>query len=230
MMTRFSLPRDSARYNETSVFEGKPIIGLTGGIGSGKTFVAKMFGDEGCLVINSDEMVRHAYHDETVKHTLKQWWGKMVFEPNGEVDRSAIARKIFNMPSERTRLERLIHPIVNEHREHMMKAAAYDPAFRAYVWDTPLLLETQLSKHCDAVVFIDAPREVRLERLKGRGWDETELNRREKSQMPLDKKAEMADYSVVNPGGPEGADEVRRQVREVLSRILERVAAATEPR
>jgi triphosphoribosyl-dephospho-CoA synthetase len=48
--------------------------------------------------------------------------------------------------------------------------------------------------------------------------------------MPLDKKAEMADYSVVNPGGPEGADEVRRQVREVLSRILERVAAATEPR
>jgi dephospho-CoA kinase len=112
----------------------------------------------------------------------------------------------------------------------MMKAAAQDPAFRAYVWDTPLLLETQLNKHCDAVVFVDAPREVRLERLKGRGWDEAELSRREKSQLPLDRKAEMADYSVVNPGGPEGADAVRRQVREVLSRILERVAAETGPR
>src|SRR5438045_7662150 len=69
MMTRFSVPRDSARYNQTTVFEGKPIIGVTGGIGSGKTFVAKMFGEAGCLVINSDEMVRHVYHDETVKHT-----------------------------------------------------------------------------------------------------------------------------------------------------------------
>ena len=62
-------------------------ISRAGGIGSGKTFVAKMFGEEGCLVINSDDMVRRVYHDETVKHTLKQWWGKMIFEPNGEIDR-----------------------------------------------------------------------------------------------------------------------------------------------
>src|SRR5438874_1785024 len=89
-----------------AVFEGKPIIGIAGGIGSGKTFVAKMFGEEGCLVINSDDMVRRVYHDETVKHTLKQWWGKMIFEPNGEIDRSAVARKIFNFPSERVRLEK----------------------------------------------------------------------------------------------------------------------------
>ena len=94
MIIRFPVCCPLARYNENAVFEGKPIIGLTGGIGSGKTFVAKMFGEQGCLVINSDEMVRHVYHDETVKHTLKQWWGKMVFEPNGDVDRKAIARKI----------------------------------------------------------------------------------------------------------------------------------------
>jgi dephospho-CoA kinase len=212
------------------VFDGKPIIGVAGGIGSGKTFVAKMFGEEGCLVINSDEMVRAAYRDEIVKHTLKQWWGKMVFEPNGDVDRSAIARKIFNMPSERARLERLIHPIVNENRAHLMKAAAQDPAIKAYVWDTPLLFETELNKHCDAVVFVDTPYEVRLERVKGRGWDEIQLKQRENSQMPLDKKAEIADYSIVNHGGADGAQEVRRQVREVLSRILERVAAATGQR
>jgi dephospho-CoA kinase len=208
------------------VFEGKPIIGVAGGIGSGKTFVSKLFADEGCLVINSDEMVRQAYKDSTVKHTLKQWWGKMVFDPTGEIDRAAIARKIFNFPSERARLERLIHPIVNETRKHMMKAAALDEKIKAYVWDTPLLFETELNKLCDAVVFVDTPTEVRLKRVHSRGWDADELARRENSQMPLDKKAQISDYSIANSAGAEDADLVRSQVREVLSRILERVATA----
>lgn len=213
-------------YNELAVFQGKPIIGLAGGIGSGKTFVARLFGQQGCLVINSDEMVHHVYRDTQVKHTLKQWWGPMIFDPTGEIDRSAIARKIFNYPAERTRLERLIHPIVNLHREQLMKSAANDPAIKAYVWDTPLLFETGLNKLCDVVVFIDAPREFRLERLRSRGWDEPELARREKSQMPLDKKAEISDYSIVNSAD---AESVGGQVREVFSRILERLASISEP-
>jgi len=211
------------------VFEGKPIIGVAGGIGSGKTFVSRIFAEEGCLVINSDDMVRQAYKDSTVMHTLKQWWGKMVFDPTGEIDRSAIARKIFNYPSERTRLERLIHPIVNENRKHMMNAAAQDPNIKAYVWDTPLLFETELNKLCDAVVFVETPQELRLKRVHGRGWNADELARRENSQMPLDKKAQISDYSIANSADAEDADsvhQVRRQVREVLSRILERVATA----
>ena len=104
-------------------------------------------------------------------------------------------------------------------------SSVHDPAIRAYVWDTPLLLETHLNKHCDAVVFVGAPREVRLERLKGRGWDEAELSRREKSQMPLDNKAKLSHYSIANPAGAGDANRVRSQVREVLSRILERTAA-----
>jgi dephospho-CoA kinase len=209
------------------VFEGKPIIGIAGGIGSGKTFVGKLFGEEGCLVINSDEMARKVYLDEQVKHTLRQWWGKMVFEPNGDLDRSAVARKIFNIPSERTRLERLVHPIINQQREKLMNAAAHDPNIRAYIWDTPLLFETELNKHCDAVVFVDSPPEVRLQRVQARGWNEEELARREKSQMPLDTKRKISDYSLPNGVGPDSAGDVqvvREQVRDVLSRILERVA------
>lgn len=210
------------------MFHNKPIIGLAGGIGSGKTFVAKLFGEEGCLVVNSDEMVRHAYRDEQVKHTLKQWWGPMVFDPNGDVDRSAIARKIFNIPSERTRLERLIHPIVNQRREQFMNSAANDSAIRAYVWDTPLLFETNLNRACDAVVFVQASLEDRQRRVRSRGWDDQELARRENSQMPLDSKAKIADYSVANGADGQSVDPVRRQVREVLSQILERVAAPRE--
>lgn len=177
------------------------------------------------MVINSDDMVRRVYQDPEVKHTLKQWWGPMVFDPNGEIDRSAVARKVFNIPSERTRLERLVHPIVNRQREQLMNAAAQDPAIKAYVWDTPLLFETELNKLCDAVVFVEAPAADRLKRVQARGWDSGELARRENSQMPLDSKARISDYSLVNAAGPEGVDSVqivRDQVRKILSQILGR--------
>ena len=200
------------------MFSGKPIIGIAGGIGSGKTFVASLLAEKNCLVINSDEMVKQAYRDPGIKQALRQWWGKLVFDPSGDVDRSAVARKVFTMPSERHRLERLIHPIVNEQRKLAMNQAAANPKIVAFVWDTPLLFETELNKLCDAVIFVDTPIDLRVQRLKDtRGWDQTELERRENSQMPLDKKRELSQYVVVNAAD---ADAVRGQVTEVLSRIL----------
>jgi dephospho-CoA kinase len=207
------------------MFSGKPIIGIAGGIGSGKSLVASMMAEMNCLVINSDEMARQAYKDPGVKQTLRQWWGKLVFDPTGEVDRSAVARKIFTLPSERQRLERLIHPIVNENRVKIMNQAAANPKIVAFVWDTPLLFETELNKLCDSVIYVDSPLEVRLGRLtQTRGWDQAELERRESAQMPLDKKKRIADYVVVNAAD---ADQVRGQVREVLSRIVAK--ASPEP-
>jgi dephospho-CoA kinase len=208
------------------VFHGKPIIGIAGGIGSGKTYVAKLFGDEGCMVINSDEMVHQAYKNPMVKTTLKQWWGKMVFEPSGEIDRPAVARKIFNYPSERTRLERLLHPIINDNREKLMNAAANDPSIKAFIWDTPLLFETELNKYCDAVVYIDAPLETRATRVQSRGWGPDELVNRENSQMPLDRKKELSDDVISNAAlDAESGDQIRHQVRAVLSRTFDRLAA-----
>jgi dephospho-CoA kinase len=200
------------------MFAGKPIIGVTGGIGSGKSFVAKLFGELGCMVINSDDLVRQAYSDTIVKSEIKKLWGKMVFDPNGEIDRSAVARKVFQYPSERHKLETLLHPIVDRSRERMMRMGSENPEIRAFVWDTPLLFETHLNERCDTVVFVDAPMELRLERVaSSRGWDESELGRRENLQMALDKKKEIADYVVVNTADAEFA---RGQVREVLSQVL----------
>jgi dephospho-CoA kinase len=200
------------------MFEGKPIIGLTGGIGSGKTFIAKIFGEEGCLVINSDDLVRQAYKDTVVKFEIKKWWGKLMFDPTGEIDRAAIARKVFQYPSERQKVENLLHPIVDRNREKMMRMASENPEVKAFVWDTPLLFETHLNERCDTVVFVDAPLEVRLQRVsESRRWDPAELERRENLQIPLDKKKEIADYVVVNTADAEFA---RGQVREVLSQVL----------
>ena len=198
----------------------KPIIGIAGGIGSGKSFVAQLFGELGCLVISSDDQVREAYRDSTVIATLRRWWGDEVLTPVGEVNKRVIAAKVFGQPVERERLEKLLHPMVNRARERLMEAAATDPKVPAYVWDTPLLFETGLNAKCDTVVFVDAPQALRLARVTAsRGWDAGELARRENSQMPLDTKRKLSQYVVENTAD---ADAVRGQVRAVLSRILER--------
>lgn len=200
------------------MYKGKPIIGIVGGIGSGKSFVASIFGELGCLVINSDDQVSIAYQRKVVKETLRSWWGDGMFRPDGSVDRVAIAQRVFSDESERRRLEGLLHPLVAEMRDQEMAAAAGNPNILAYVWDTPLLLEAGLGAQCDAIVFVDAPLHQRQQRvLRQRGWTPAELAQREKLQLPLDKKGEMAKYIFRNTAG---AGEVRSQVRELLSRIL----------
>ena len=214
------------------MFAGKPIIGIAGGIGSGKSRVARVFGEFGCAVIDSDAQVRDVYGREDVRQTLKQWWGERVFKPGGELDRAAVAARVFSDPAERARLEALVHPLVAEARDEAMRRAARDPQLVAFVWDTPLLFEVGLNAQCDAVVFVDAPLELRLQRVRRtRGWDEAELARRENLQWPLDRKRRLSDDVVTNTAdagegstGPPGADPLRDQVRQVLSRILARTA------
>jgi dephospho-CoA kinase len=213
------------------MFGDKPIIGIAGGIGSGKSFVAKLFGQQGCKVINSDELVHQAYRDPKVKQTLRHWWGPMVIASDGELDRATVARKVFDHPDERRRLEGLVHPIVNDVRDQLMKSAANDPAIKAYVWDTPLLFETGLNAHCDAIVFVEAPLEVRLSRLAKRGWDAAELEKRENLQLPLDKKRETSHYVVANTAdgseSEQNAEVARGQVREAVKDILSRILAGS---
>jgi len=200
------------------VFHGKPIIGLAGGIGSGKSFIARLFGEEGCLVLSADEQVREIYTDAAVQNTLRQWWGDHVINSRGELDRKAVAALVFNDPVEKKRLENLVHPLVAQKRRERMLAAAGDAQVLAFVWDIPLLFEVGSARECDAIVFVDAPWDERLARVKNtRGWDENDLRRRENLQHPLDNKREMSNYIVQNTADVGFA---RRQVREVLSRIL----------
>lgn len=198
------------------MFRGKPIIGIVGGIGSGKSYVARLFGEAGCLVIDSDALVREAYGDPQILAAIRSWWGGKVFRPDGAPDRGAIAKVVFADPAERQRLERLLHPRVDEMRNAAMTTAS--PAIKAFVWDTPLLLEVGLHTQCDALVFIDAPAADRLQRVMDqRHWDAGELDRREKLQLPLDTKRKISDYQIVNTAG---ADDLRGQVRQILSRIV----------
>lgn len=204
------------------MFAGKPIIGIIGGVGSGKSHVAGLFGELGCLVINSDEQVSQVYKLREVQDTLREWWGPSILLPDRRVNRSAIARIVFADPVQLRRLESLLHPRVAELRDQAMAARAQDPATLAYIWDAPLLIEAGLAPRCDAIVFVDAPPEQRLRRVQStRGWTEAQWLAREKSQLPLDNKRKIAKYMVCNAADAD--NEVRRQVREVLSCILAEV-------
>ncbi len=200
------------------MFQRKPIIGIAGGIGSGKSFVAGLMGEMSCRVIHADDQVRQAYLDPHIRSTLLSWWGPAVIGADGSVNRPEIARRIFADSAQRQRLEHLLHPWIALQRDQIMADEAKNPNIFAFVWDTPLLFETGLEAACDAVVFVDAPEDMRFSRVKAsRGWEPDEIIRREKLQWSLDKKRKASHYVVVNTADAAAS---RSQVREILSRIL----------
>lgn len=199
----------------------KPVIGLVGAPGSGKSFVARLMADEGCAVIDADRLAREAMQEAEVREQVVAWWPHAV-TADGRIDRRALGATVFGDPEALRRLEGLIHPRVRARRETLRQRHFGDASVRAIVEDVPLLLEKNLDRLCDVLVFVDAPREVRLGRVEStRGWSLRDLEAREKQQLPLDSKRARADY-VVDNGGDEAA--TRAQVRRLLSRIFHRRA------
>ncbi|MBI1370229.1 MAG: dephospho-CoA kinase [Planctomycetes bacterium] len=196
----------------------KPIIGLAGGIGAGKSTVARQLASLGALVIDADAIAKAALDLDDVKRELRAWWGDEVIDAAGRVDRKAVARRVFDHPTERKRLEGLIHPIVAAERDRLIAAGEADPAVKAIVLDVPLLFEVGLDQRCDRVVFVDADRATRLRRVAARGWDAAEMDRREKNQWPLDRKLQLA-HDIIDNTISEA--DCFSQVQALLRRILD---------
>lgn len=197
---------------------GKPIIGVAGGIGSGKSTVARLLGELGARVISSDELNRAELGSAEVLAEIREWWGDRVVDSAGSVRRDALRDLIQSDETARRRLEGLVHPRIASRRQRMMADFLADDRCRAIVWDSPLLFEAGLSEQCDCVIFVQADRAQRLARVRQeRGWCEEDLERFEKLQKPLDFKRQHADYIVDNNSD---IDAVRREVERIFSRIL----------
>lgn len=194
-----------------------PIIGLTGGIGSGKSTVAGILAEQGCLVVDSDQLARRALEQPEIRDSLVSWWGSAILDADGRIDRSKVASIVFSSLDERKRLESLVHPWIEKQRLSLFESAP--PKTQALVIDAPLLIEAGLIAQCDAVLYVDTDRETRLARLaKSRNWDEKELARREDSQLPLDDKRSIAHHIVENKGDLQSLTEIVRQVlREIIN-------------
>lgn len=197
-----------------------PVIGLVGGIGAGKSFVASCFADLGCIVSDSDAGVRELLARPEVVAELTGWWGGRILREDGTLDRKVISGIVFADPQQRKRLEGLLHPMLKVRREETVRDAARSGC-PAVILDAPLLLEAGLAAECDAVVFVDAPREVRLARVAARGWDEAELDRRENAQKSVLDKRAASGYIVVNAGD---AAQTRQQVARTLQHVLGSIA------
>ena len=196
---------------------GPPVIGLLGGVGSGKSAVAGLFQAMGCIVANADADAHLVLGEPSVQAMLRERWGDGVILSDGETDRTKIGRIVFADPAERAWLESIVHPMVLERRKASFAAAP--PGVPALVMDAPLILEAGLDADCDHLVFIECPLLVREQRVSQmRGWDEGELRRREAAQHPLEEKRLRADFMISN-GGDLGS--VAAQVSSILASISE---------
>jgi dephospho-CoA kinase len=205
-------PKSEIRNPQSPV----PVIGLLGGVGAGKSTVARMFADEGCRVVDADRIAHVVLREEDVKNAVREAFGPEVFDAAGEVDRDRLGREVFGDSGRREALERIVHPrILSRMRDEVEAGGADEPP--AVVIDAPLILEKGLATWCDCMVYIRVPAEVRHRRLhEARGWSPSEIQRREASQIPLKNKRRRADTIIDNSASPE---HTRAHVRRVLARL-----------
>jgi dephospho-CoA kinase len=191
-----------------------PVIGIVGGIGSGKSLVADAMGKLGGHVIAADQLGHDALLQPDTKAQLVARWGEEILDNQGIPDRIKIGRIVFSDVSELRALEALVFPHIERNIVSEIASARARPSVKFIVLDAAVMVEAGWHKHCDKIVYVDAPREVRLARLKEkRGWDEAEVERREKAQAPLDEKKRHADLVLINDADPE---KISRQVQDAL--------------
>jgi dephospho-CoA kinase len=197
----------------------KPVIGLVGGIGSGKSTVAAAFAGHGGRVIVADELGHEALRQPEIKTKVVARWGRDVLDGDGEVDRRKIARIVFakeNASGDELRaLESMVFPYIGRRIHEEIHKAEADPTIRLLVLDAAVMLEAGWNNACDRLVYVHTPRPERLRRLQvGRGWSPKEVEDREAAQLSLTEKVTRADRVVDNSGSP---DAVAAQVETLLS-------------
>jgi dephospho-CoA kinase len=183
-----------------------PFVGLTGGIGAGKSEALAALARLGAATISTDAVVHALYEEPEVRDAVVERWGPEV-APDGSVDRSAVAKFAFATPEDRAWLERLLWPRVGRKVQEWRKTASG----RALVVETPLLFEAGLEGDYDATIAIVAEESVRKERAAARGH--ASLDERTARQLGQDEKARRATYAVENSGTLE-------QLEQELSGVL----------
>lgn len=180
----------------------KPILGILGGIHSGKTSVAAEFARLGCGVIDADKITHELLDKPPVKEKIVTSFGGGILDSTGKINRKKLADIVFTDAEKLSLLNKIIHPLVLERADKLIEQYNRQQTVKAIVLDMPLLVEAGWEKRCDRLIFVDCNRQLRLDRAKKAGFlDENQLNFRENSQISLDNKAKLADDIVDNNSG-----------------------------
>ena len=177
-------------------------VAITGGIGAGKSEALRAFARHGAATISSDEIVHELLRvDEEVRDAVRDRFGDAVFGPDGQIDRSRVAERVFGDARELDWLERLLHPrVIAGYLRWREELAKRPDAPALTVTEVPLLYEVGGDKRFDAVVVITAPTEVRISR------EVRPMQDREHRLIPDEDKVERADFAYVNDGTLEELD------------------------
>jgi dephospho-CoA kinase len=198
------------------------VIGLLGGVASGKSSVAKALARRGAVILDADSAGHDALLQPAVKEAIRRRWGTRVFDTRGEVNRQAVAGIVFgDTPESRQELlflESLTHPIIAKALSSQLGEFRQRSGMSVAVLDAAVMLKAGWDRLCDHVVFVDAPRDVRLTRARQRGWTDAQFAAREAAQEPVEEKRARSDFILNNAGTPADLEnEVDRLTRWLVT-------------
>ncbi|MCA9196234.1 MAG: dephospho-CoA kinase [Planctomycetales bacterium] len=189
------------------------VIGIVGGIASGKSVVADELANLGAVLVDADQMGHIVLTEPEVIEILSNRWGAKILDSNGGIVRAKVAEIVFHgseSAAELKFLESVSHPRIRAkivcRLEELRAAGAM-----AAILDAPLLFKTGLDAFCDVILFVECPQNVRQERAIRRGWTEAQFQQREAAQLPVDQKRKRSHQVIDNSGS---LDTTRRQIRQ----------------
>ncbi|MFB0552421.1 MAG: dephospho-CoA kinase [Phycisphaerae bacterium] len=211
------MPPERLNCLAVSAARKKPIIGILGGIGSGKSTVAAEFAKLGCKVIDADKIAHELLDEPAVKTKVVGLFGRAILDSEGKIDREKLGEVVFVDAQKLSLINEIIHPLVLQRAEELIKQYDRQNQVKAIVLDMPLLVEAGWDKRCDKLIFVDCEQKLRLDRAKKLGFDKNQVKIRENFQISLDNKANLADNMIENNSD---FSVLARQVTDIFSYIM----------
>ncbi len=213
------------------------LLGLTGGIGSGKSTVSAHLAEQGAVIIDADAIVKELQQPgQPVFASMVERWGQTIVAPDGTLDRAAVAAIVFSDADELAAIEAIVHPAVQEETARRIAAAAEEPG-SIVVLDIPLMAETAKKEReggrpasgtrhrPQAVIVVDCPTDVAVDRLvEFRGFDRDDAEARVARQATREERRELADFVVDNGGDREALDAELARLWAWVAELPERAA------
>ena len=201
------------------------VIGVVGGIASGKSFVTRHLKSYGAVVLDADRIGHDVLLRESVKAEIHQRWGKEVFAADGQVDRGKLAAIVFDpqQPEQLHHLESITHPLIADELRAEIDRQWETDDLQYLVLDAPVMVKAGWHVVCNVIIFVDATTETRWRRASERGWSREMFDRRESMQATIERKREISSHVIDNNGSQESTI-------EQLDEFWKEVSLTTPPR